>query len=324
MSSSFGAILDTAIGLALLYLLLGLIASALQETLASALKWRGKQLRDGLTALLAGTGTGAQTKQLVDDLFGHPLVQGTSGNGLPSYLSARNFATVLFDVLTDGSHLPLFSQLESGIAGLPDGMPAKQSLTALVRQAGGDLDKLSTAVQSWYNDAMDRLSGDYKRWSHYFALGFGVLVAVVFNVDSINVTRTLWLDPQMRGAVAAVATQYVSNNAPPAGNPDQPPSAADLIRQAQAATQAVNALALPIGWPVSDKQNTLEVMRDAVFKSDCSGVWLVLGWIATGLAVSLGAPFWFDTLQKLINLRGAGPKPSTTLNASSDQGTGNA
>jgi hypothetical protein len=29
----------------------------------------------------------------------------------------------------------------------------------------------------------------------------------------------------------------------------------------------------------------------------------------TGLALSLGAPFWFDTLQKFMNVRGAGKKP---------------
>jgi hypothetical protein len=33
------------------------------------------------------------------------------------------------------------------------------------------------------------------------------------------------------------------------------------------------------------------------------------GWLITALAVSLGAPFWFDTLKTLINIRGAGPKP---------------
>ncbi len=33
------------------------------------------------------------------------------------------------------------------------------------------------------------------------------------------------------------------------------------------------------------------------------------GWVLTGLMVSLGAPFWFDLLQQLVNRRGAGPKP---------------
>jgi hypothetical protein len=35
----------------------------------------------------------------------------------------------------------------------------------------------------------------------------------------------------------------------------------------------------------------------------------ILGWLLTALALSLGAPFWFDMLNKFINLRGAGDKP---------------
>jgi hypothetical protein len=33
------------------------------------------------------------------------------------------------------------------------------------------------------------------------------------------------------------------------------------------------------------------------------------GWIITAAAVSQGAPFWFDLLQKLVNMRLAGKKP---------------
>ncbi|TCJ17771.1 hypothetical protein EPD60_06175 [Flaviaesturariibacter flavus] len=35
----------------------------------------------------------------------------------------------------------------------------------------------------------------------------------------------------------------------------------------------------------------------------------LLGWIITGLALTLGAPFWFDLLNKLISIRSAGAKP---------------
>jgi hypothetical protein len=37
-----------------------------------------------------------------------------------------------------------------------------------------------------------------------------------------------------------------------------------------------------------------------------------VGWTFTALAVSLGAPFWFDTLNRLMSLRASGgqtPKP---------------
>lgn len=35
----------------------------------------------------------------------------------------------------------------------------------------------------------------------------------------------------------------------------------------------------------------------------------ILGWFLTALAASLGAPFWFDLLKKVANLRASGPNP---------------
>ena len=40
--------------------------------------------------------------------------------------------------------------------------------------------------------------------------------------------------------------------------------------------------------------------------------WVGLGWLLTALAGLMGAPFWFDTLKTLVNVRSAGPKPSST------------
>lgn len=36
----------------------------------------------------------------------------------------------------------------------------------------------------------------------------------------------------------------------------------------------------------------------------------VFGWLITALASLFGAPFWFDALQQIIRLKGAGPSPS--------------
>jgi len=36
----------------------------------------------------------------------------------------------------------------------------------------------------------------------------------------------------------------------------------------------------------------------------------IIGWLLTILAVSLGAPFWFDVLNRFMNLRSAGNAPS--------------
>ncbi|MBI5163020.1 MAG: hypothetical protein HY985_03865 [Magnetospirillum sp.] len=55
---------------------------------------------------------------------------------------------------------------------------------------------------------------------------------------------------------------------------------------------------LPIGWP--DAKPAVPTLVQA------------LGWLLTAFALSLGSSFWFDTLDKFIKIRGAGPKPSTT------------
>lgn len=37
---------------------------------------------------------------------------------------------------------------------------------------------------------------------------------------------------------------------------------------------------------------------------------LLLGWIVSGIAISMGAPFWFDLLSKVMNVRNTGAKPA--------------
>ena len=50
------------------------------------------------------------------------------------------------------------------------------------------------------------------------------------------------------------------------------------------------------------------------------GLVTLIGWILTALAVSLGAPFWFDLLNKFISLRQAGPVPEEDRNKNKTSG----
>ena len=143
---SLSTIVDVAIGLVFIYALLGLIASALQESVAAFLKLRGKDLRDALKKLLSNSpSAGGDGGVLFESVFGHSLIQGLAKNGLPSYAPARNFSMALFDALGSGSQAPLFSQIENGIADLPPS-PARDTLATLIRQTGGDIDQLRAGV----------------------------------------------------------------------------------------------------------------------------------------------------------------------------------
>jgi hypothetical protein len=330
---SLGIVLDVAIGLAFTYLLLAIMVSGLLEVVAGYMSLRGKGLQDGLKSLLTGfTKSGGPDDSLFKTVFGHALVSKISKDGLPAYVPARNFSLALFDALQDGSHGTAFSRIEQGVASLPEG-PAKQALATFVADAGGNLDTLRTRVESWFDDGMDRLTGVYKRFSLYFMMVASLVIAVALNVDSINLARTLWTQPNVRAALVSAAQEYESaQRAAPQTAPGQgavdPNQAADARKRSREAQCLLATLPLPIGWSDHkaivkackdgkeidqlgglDIKAASKMFRDRVFAGDWSGVWLIVGWIITALAVSLGAPFWFSALQRLLSLRNAGPKP---------------
>src|SRR5258706_7788839 len=123
---TLSTVLDVAIGLVFVYLLLGLMASALQETVANILNLRGKQLQDAIKRLLSNSSDGTESI-LFKAVFEHPLVGNLSKAALPSYVPARNFGLALVESLRGNGKMPMFTQVETAIAELPEG-PARQAL----------------------------------------------------------------------------------------------------------------------------------------------------------------------------------------------------
>jgi len=65
----------------------------------------------------------------------------------------------------------------------------------------------------------------------------------------------------------------------------------------------IEGLGLPIGWTYGDPKNPTNDPR--AFRGVDPGNWFlrILGWFITALALSLGAPFWFDLLNKFMVVR---------------------
>jgi hypothetical protein len=290
---SLGNVLNVAIGLFFTYLILSLIGTAVHEAAASLSLSRGRLLRSGLRTLLSDGAPGG-VAPLFEKVFGHGLIQGLSKTGLPSYVPSRTFSLALFDALSDKSEGTLFSQVERGAAQLPP-CYAKESLTTFLVAAGGDIDAFRTGVETWFDDSMDRLSGVYKRWAQLLHFLFGFFVAILFNVDSMNITSVLWHSPEAREAISAHAQSYMASHPGEPGNAS--PNLSETISQMQ-------DLPVPLGWTPKLLHRT----------DPLAWIFSLAGWLVTGFAISLGAPFWFDLLQNLmnINVRGAGPKPMST------------
>ncbi|CAH0443518.1 hypothetical protein [Ralstonia pseudosolanacearum] len=283
---SLGAAADVAIGLIFCYLLLGLIGSSVQEAIAGLINLRGKTLFQGLQRMLDGPAS-----PLFTGVAAHALVRSDSADGRePSYVSAANFSLALIDTLlnspsSNGAPSNTIADLQASIAKLPEGK-AKQALGALLTQANGSLSQFQADVEHWFDDAMDRVSGIYKRWAHNSLLIFGIVIAFGGNIDTIAIAQTLWTSAAVRAQVVEAAQQATSGV-----------KGADGLAANAAAKLA--DLPIPIGWhdKPSDSSATLAILAK------------IVGCLITALAVSLGAPFWFDTLQKFLNLRTTGPRP---------------
>jgi len=274
------AILDTAIGLIFVYLIVSLIVSAANELLAAVFRWRSQNLLLGIQQLLQDPSmTGLATR-----FYEHPLIQGLASKGSkPSYIPSRTFALALLDIVspvTPASNRTL-DDLKAGIEKLPTSLQV--TFRVLLDEAGHDIEHFKTQLENWFNNTMERVSGWYKRKTQAIQLALALAIVALGNVDSVRITRSLsGVNSPLRDSIKDAAHSLVE-----AGLPQGPPGA-----QLSAATEAIGNLALPIGWA-----------------NGGFGPTTILGWLITALAASLGAPFWFDLLNKFVNVRASGKAP---------------
>ena len=162
---------------------------------------------------------------------------------------------------------------------------------------------------------MYRVSGWYKRYAQKWLLGLALVLAVVCNVDTIHIIRVLSSNPQLLAetvnqavntAKAATSQASASSvrhrrwNLLPILLKTQTRAVSRLVNTANFAMSNLNNVSVPIGWSESQWQYLHDPGH--LFSA-------VLGWFLTGLAASLGAPFWFDTLQRFVTIRGNGRSP---------------
>jgi hypothetical protein len=183
-------------------------------------------------------------------------------------------------------------------------------------------------IEEWFDDTMDRAGGWYKRHTQIWLAIVGFGLALLLNVDSMNVAMALWRDPTLRQNVVEQAQKYpfVAVNGSLANVDD----AAKAIRNLN--SQLSQDLMLPVGWrTLSSNQESCALfsvdqnpLLSFPYKKGCILIMdslpgpipmplaKLLGLLITAAAISQGAPFWFDLLSKVGNLRSSGAVPATS------------
>lgn len=327
--------LEVAIGMAFIYLLLSLFCTAFNEAIVGILGSRAKNLEkaiqslftDGLKSKGEDDGKGGLTPAitLTEAIYDHGLVQSLYrstasekptgllsrfGTHLPSYIPSRTFSSALLDVLFPQTTAIINGQTNN-LAGmlaeldkLPDSK-AKQAICTIVKQAGGNMAATRRALESWFDDGMDRAAGWYKRRTQSVLFVIGLTIAVGLNVDSIAIGRTLWINPALRSYSVAAAEQYAK-----AQGALNPKAADDL--------STLQSLSLPLGWK-SEKYPWMEGVPGSQRFSSSSLAVVLAGWFLTAIAMTLGAPFWFDLLNQFMVIRSTvKPREKSDVEGSKD------
>jgi hypothetical protein len=266
-------VLEVAIGLTFCYATVALIVTTLQEALASLFRLRANTLLTGIKSML----NDPRFDGLARAVYAHPLVNphadgnATDERGLrskPSYIEPAHFAVALVDSLWKAPGDLV--QLRSAIEAISDPQLRAAMLSMITRAR--DLQQFQDMLAGWFDNAMARMSGAYKRSQLLISLLLSLLLAILFNIDSIHLFRTLWQEPALAAHLKSV------------------PGAVDPA--------LIDALmTLPIGWskfpPALNADFALQVA----------------GWLVTAAAALFGAPFWFDLMQRVVRMRATGAKP---------------
>ena len=199
-----------------------------------------------------------------------------------------------------------------------------------------NMEQATAQLVDWFDEGMNRATRTFTQSMQKLSLLMGLVIAVFVNIDSLQLARSLWEDPALRDSVAAVAQQAVEagtleatmNASTPVsgtvsaqgvnlGLGDIAQEITDDFVVAQTTVNELISLNLPIGWTY-ENLNELDADDELLElkMGHSNNIWNLLPWnnanwlglvlskvvglILTMIAVSQGAPFWFNILRRLM------------------------
>jgi hypothetical protein len=323
---NLGTLLEIIVALIFIYLTSSLIISELQEQLAALLEFRARNLKKALEIFLG--------KETVKSLYNNgsllsSLNQYTNlGKSVgPSYVEPKVLAASLISLvnskLSDNKKLlkadflgkdlveektGIFKKLASlsnfsKIDKLAIDRLIEIGYSTKLKHDNPTLENFIDEIANTFTQIMERTSGVYKRNAKGVSFAFGFLAAALLNIDSFYVIEQLSKNPNLRQGINQVATEvFQTNESCFKDAQDDPTKVAKCTEKLQVSVKDLEKInqPLPLGWNEKGWFNGEQI------KEQNGLLQAIFGWLMTGVAVAMGAPFWFDILGKLINVRNTG------------------
>ncbi|MDP1622711.1 MAG: hypothetical protein Q8M08_10285 [Bacteroidales bacterium] len=361
------SVLEVVIGLVFIYLLYSLLATIIQEILASTFSFRAKILERAISRMLEDenvptprinsilhlfkrTANAENSKSTTETFYHHPLIKFLGENkrhSKPSYITRETFSKVLIDLLRGDQVKPgddikpliqkALDDNKTNWGGAEISAETLSYLKSIWADAQGDIEKFKELLGNWFDDTMDRASGWYKKNTQFILFFIGLALAITFNVDTIKIAGKLQKDPKLREQLVQQADAFIkahpdldqelasqkaeletikseSTKNPDAATADsisktQYLAASDVKKYDSLIARRDTLLNRAEALITRDIKNSNDLLGLGWKTYECIGcrwecyLMSLLGWVITALALSLGAPFWYDVLNKLMKVR---------------------
>lgn len=287
---SIPQILEVAIGLVVVYYVLGSIVSLFTDWINEALETRGVALERYLRKI-------AGDKYI--DLTNLPQIKSLQPIKYKNLLTVFGAVTepkkveripssVLVDAYFDmvgltGKADIAADELKTIINQLPDS-GGKAALLKWIDQGVTDIKDLRTRTNDYFCGILDQAAATFKANARSFVIILSIIVTVLFGTDSIQLASDLWKNAELRAIAAAQADAVLAQEGPVSPN-----DLASLLED-------LGTFSIKIGW-----WRQAENLPHNPTPADWVrfGLWKTAGLIITVAAVSQGSSFWYDLLKKI-------------------------
>jgi hypothetical protein len=208
---------------------------------------------------------------------------------------------VVTEILQEKEDSPIYQEIVELNQLLPESL--QKSLSRITENAHQksqsseeELTRFKQELENWFNQSMDRASGVYRRNSKGIGITIGVIIAIITNADTVLIINTFAKDSTLRESVKKYADTLVEKQI------TITPGNYEPIQKE--VNQALNNLVLPLGW---NPKNVEE--QESLDKDSIPYLKRIIGWLISGVALSMGGSFWFDLLGKIMIVRNAGKIP---------------
>lgn len=301
---SIPQVLEVAVGLIVIYYLLGSVVSLVTQWINESFESRGKALQQYLVKIVGD--------KKIEDLKNLPQIQALRPIRYKSFLSVFGSVTEpkmiekipvatlvdsFFDIagLTAKKEMSLL-ELAELIDKLPDS-EGKKAFINWINQGVTNIADLRTRTTAYFTGMMEQAADTFRARARSFVIILSIGITILFGTDTIQLAKTLWTNAELRAIAAAQADAVVAQGG----------TTADL-------SELINDLgkfSIKIGWWQTQQfPQSSDVGQWALF------VFLkALGLGITAAAVSQGSSFWYDLLKKLSS-------PATSTSSSKTSGGG--